>query len=102
MKNIQTKVSDSDYEKLKRIAEGMGMSIYELLRYIIAKFLEENGESPENAPEIFYIERKLTKRIEQLERQLQSIKQKIDSVEGKLQGLELQMGGMSKWLKGKR
>ena len=102
MKNVQTKISDEDYEKLKKLAEAQGMTVYEILRYLIAKFLAENGENPSSAPALFVLESKLEKRIEEIERRLANLRQRLDRIETRIEGIETNLGGMSRWLKGRK
>jgi len=89
MKNVQTKVTNAEYEKLKELASKKGLTVYQLLRRIIQEYLaKESDEDDSDLP--------IEVRLRKLELQYQELRRKLSELIINKQGI-----GLTTWMKRK-
>jgi len=103
MRNVQTKLTNSEYEKLKEIASRKGITIYQLLREIIQEYLAKESDDVSDMPievrlrklELQHREswEEINRKLEQLEREYQQLKKQLEEL------LEMNKQGLTTWIK---
>ena len=76
MKTVITKIPNEDYEKLREACSSKGMSLYECVRYLVYRFLKENGYETSAVP--------LELRVEKLEREIEALKKQVEALMSKV------------------
>jgi len=103
MRNVQTKLTNSEYEKLKEIASRKGITIYQLLREIIQEYLAKESDDVSDLP--------IEVRLRKLELQHQKTREELEEIARKYEQLKKQLEellekankqGISAWLQPKR
>jgi len=91
MKNVQTKVTNAEYEKLKELASKKGLTVYQLLRRIIQEYLaKESDEDDSDLP--------IEVRLRKLELQYQELRRKLSEL---IEKINKQGTGLTTWMKRK-
>jgi len=92
MKNVQTKVTNAEYEKLKELASKKGLTVYQLLRRIIQEYLakEFSDEDDSDLP--------IEVRLRKLELQYQELRRKLSEL---IEKINKQGTGLTTWMKRK-
>ena len=67
-----TKLSDSDYEKFKKLCENKGKSVYQCLKDLVLSYLIESGENVNDPP--------LDVKVEVLEREIARLKNELNEL----------------------
>ena len=91
MKNVQTKVTNAEYEKLKELASKKGLTVYQLLRRIIQEYLAKESDKDDSDLPIEVRLRKLELQYQELRRKLSELIEKINK----------QGTGLTTWMKRK-
>ena len=72
LKVVMTKLSDSDYEKFKKLCENKGKSVYQCLKDLVLSYLIESGENVNDPP--------LDVKVEVLEREIARLKNELNEL----------------------
>ena len=93
MKSVITKIPNEDYEKLREACGRRGMTLYECLKFLVYKFLKENGYTVSNPP--------LELRLAELERQIEELRKAVATLTNRVSELEQQRraGAMDRFMK---
>lgn len=91
MRNVQTKVTDSEYRMLEEIARKKGVSIYRLIREIIVEYLAKNTDDPKDLPVYTRLEAEIAK----LKEEIALLKAELRKIEA----LYMKKGSMDRYLK---
>ena len=95
MKTVVTKLPKGDYERFREACGKRGMTLYECLKYLIYRFLEESGYQVDNPP--------LEVRLAELERHLAELRSMVTTLANRVSELEAavkkQQGPMDRFMK---
>ena len=99
MKVIQTKVSDEEFEALKKIAESKGESIYQYLRNLVLRELKKEGNIVSGRLPLHARVEDIEERLQLLEEKVSMLQEELHSLKRKLQEMQerLENAGLSKW-----
>lgn len=76
-----TKIPDKDYEKFRELCSKRGMTVYECVKFLVYRFLQENGYDSPNTP---------------VEIQVRILKNKVDELANKVMQLEAEVKQITK------
>ena len=94
MRQVCTKISSEDYEKLRSIAEKEGKTLYQVLRELVYEYIARHGGNPRKASIEAQL-RGIIGRITELEARLIKLERELREIKGKAQR---QRGGVTKWM----
>lgn len=91
MKLVMTKIPDRDYEKFRELCQRRGMTVYECVKFLVYRFLQENGyDSPNTPVEI---------QVRILRKQVEELSNRVSQIESELRQLTRPQGAMDRFMK---